>query len=216
MTLTLIFLVFGLSGGILFFLGLRRIWQWKLLSGSMQGMSGALLITLAVFVMSLMANLYTYQRLTHESPVATIRFDRIGDQYFRAYLQQPGKDAMVYDIHGDEWQLDARILKWHGLANLAGLDSYYQLERLSGRYHNIQQANSTAASHVTLTEDQGIDIWQLAHQHKNWIPWVDAMYGSAVYMPMSHGARYSISIGQTGLVTRGDNSIAQQAIQSWE
>lgn len=215
MTITLIFIIFGVSGGILFFLGLRRIWKWKILSGSMQGMSGALLITMALFLMSLMSNLYTYQRLTHESPVASIRFDRIGDQFFRAYLQQPGKDAVVYDIRGDEWQLDARILKWHGLANLAGLDSYYQLERLSGRYRDINQANTTPASHITLLDSQGMDIWHLAHQHKNWIPWVDALFGSAIYMPMIHGAQYRVSIGQQGLITRGDNEIAHQAIQSW-
>ena len=215
MTITLLFLILGICGCLLFFLGLRRIWGWKLLSGSLQGISGALLITLALFLMSLMANLYTYQRLTHETPIATIRFDRIGDQFFRAYLRQPGKDAMVYDIRGDEWQLDARVLKWHGIANLAGLDSHYQLERLSGRYRDIQQANTTLVSHHTLITQKGVDIWTLAHQHKSWIPWVDAHYGNAVYMPMTHGAQFQVNIGQSGLITRSDNDIAQQAILHW-
>lgn len=215
MTTTLLFLVFGITGGIFFYLGLRRIWNWKLVTGSLQGITGALLITFMLFLMSLMSNLYTYQRLTHETPVATIRFDRISEQFFRAYLVQPGKDAMVYDIHGDEWQLDARVLKWHGFANLAGLDSHYQLDRLSGRYRNITQANSTPASHYALKNQQGVDIWQLAHQHKNWIPWVDALYGNAIYMPMIHGAQYQISMGQNGLITRSDNDIAQQAVLNW-
>ena len=34
------------------------------------------------------------------------------------------------------------------------------------------------------------------------MPWADALYGSAVYVPMSDGARYQVVVSQSGLVAR--------------
>ncbi len=215
MALSIIFTFLAVLGLLLFVLGLRRIWRWKMVSGSVQGISGALLITLALMVASLAANLHTYQRLTHESPVASLRFDRIGPRYFRAYLQRPGQTAEIYDLHGDEWQLDARILKWHGWANLLGLDSGFQLERLSGRYRDAGEEKRSQHDVYPLYKSEGVDIWRLARNHPRWLPWVDAVYGSATYMPMSHGARYAISMSQSGLVARPLNDAARRAVKEW-
>lgn len=216
MVLDLAFVILGLLGLILFILGIRRIWRWKMLSGGLQGISGALLISLALLVASLATNLHTYQRLTHENPVATLRFEQLGPQYFRAVLARPDTPAEIYELRGDEWQLDARVLKWKGFATVLGLDSGFQLERLSGRYHDIQQENSAPRSAHPLYTSEGVDIWSLARQYPRWLPWVDAVYGSATYMPMVHGASYQISLTQSGLIARPTNAIAEQALKNWK
>lgn len=216
MWLDLTFIILGLLGLTLFILGIRRIWHWKMLSGGIQGISGALLISLALLVASLATNLHTYQRLTHENPVATLRFEQLGPQHFRAILARPKAVAEIYELKGDEWQLDARALKWKGFATVLGFDSGFQLERLSGRYHNVQQEGVAPRSVNILYKGEGIDIWSLAKRYPRWLPWVDAVYGSATYMPMAHGARYQVSMSQSGLIARPMNSPAQKAVEEWQ
>ena len=215
MELDLAFIILGLLGLTLFILGIYRIWHWKMLSGGIQGISGALLISLALLVASLATNLHTYQRFSHESPVATLRFEQLGPQHFRTILARPEAVAEIYDLYGDQWQLDARTLKWKGFATLLGLDSGFQLERLSGRYHNVEQEGAAPRSVHVLYKGEGIDIWSLARRYPRWLPWVDAVYGSATYMPMAHGARYQVSISQSGLIARPLNPTAQKAVEEW-
>lgn len=216
MGLTWITLGFGLLGSVLFVLGLRRIWRWKMISGSLQGLGGVALISVALLLGAIATNLHTYQRLTHESPVATLRFERLGPQHFRVVLTRAGQGAEVYNLRGDEWQLDGRVLKWHGVANLLGLDSDFRLERLSGRYHDAGRDARARRSVHTLYRNKGLDIWALAREHPRWVPWVDAVYGSATYMPMTHGARYAVSMTQSGLVARPLNAPAREAVAHWQ
>lgn len=215
MWLELAFIIFGILGVTLFIMGIRRIWRWKMLSGGIQGISGALLITLALLLASLASNLHSYQRLTHENPVASIRFEQLGPQHFRAILARPAQAAETYELYGDEWQLDARALKWHGFATVLGLDSGFHLERISGRYQDPKQEGVAPRSVHLLYDGRGIDIWAIARHHPDWIPWVDAVYGSATYMPMAHGARYQISMSQTGLIARPTNLTAEQVVSEW-
>jgi len=216
MGLDLAFIILGLLGLSLFILGIRRIWHWKMLSGGIQGITGALLISLALLVASVATNLHTYQRLSHESPVATLRFEQLGPQHFRAIVARSEAVAEIYELYGDEWQLDARALKWKGFATVLGLDSGFQLERLSGRYHNIQQEGTAPRSAHVLYQGEGIDIWSLARRYPRWLPWVDAIYGSATYMPMVHGARYQVNMTQSGLIARPLNLPAQKAVEDWQ
>ena len=216
MELDLAFIILALLGLTLFILGIYRIWHWKMLSGGIQGISGALLISLALLVASLATNLHTYQRFSHESPVATLRFEQLGPQHFRTILARPEAVAEIYDLYGDQWQLDARTLKWKGFATLLGLDSGFQLERLSGRYHNVEQEGAAPRSVHVLYKGEGIDIWSLARRYPRWLPWVDAVYGSATYMPMAHGARYQVSMSQSGLIARPLNPTAQKAVEEWQ
>ena len=45
----------------------------------------------------------------------------------------------MYDLAGDLWQLDARIIQWKGLAALIGLAPGYRLQSLGGRFLAIEQ-----------------------------------------------------------------------------
>lgn len=216
MGLDLAFFILGLAGITLFILGIRRIWRWKMLSGGIQGISGALLISLALLIASVATNLHSYQRLSHENPVASLRFEQLGPQHFRAILARPGETGEIYELYGDEWQVDARALKWHGIATLLGLDSSFHLERISGRYQDPAQESTSPRSVHLLYEGEGIDIWAFARQHPKWLPWVDAVYGSATYMPMAHGARYQITMSQTGLIARPTNLTAEQVVSEWK
>lgn len=207
--------VFLVIGAWLSLKGLRRLWQRRLLAGGMQGITGLLFLALAALAISIAMNLYTYNVFNDEQPVAEVRFEELANQYYRLYLIPEGQAAQTYEIRGDEWQIDARVIKWHGLANLAGMRTVYRLERISGRYRDVQQERLDVRSVYALNTLEGIDIWSVSRNNQKYLPWIDAVYGSATYMPMAHQARFQVSIANSGLVVRAINAKAQKAIEGW-
>jgi hypothetical protein len=207
-------IVFAVLGVILFLFGIQRVWRRRVLTGSLEGLVGLLLLAIAALMVAISINLYTYDRLTHESTVAELRFQGIGPQHFLAYLMFKN-NAKILDLRGDEWQVDARVLKWHGTAVLIGFDTLYRLDRLSGRYWDLSQERTGPRTVHSLSEEPGLDLWMIAKRYARWIPWVDAVYGSATYMPMVDGAHYTVSVSSSGLLARPGNDIAHKAVGEW-
>jgi hypothetical protein len=207
-------IVFAALGVILFILGIQRVWRRRVLGGSLEGLVGLLLLAVAALMAAISVNLYTYDRLTHESKIAEISFQEIGRQHFEARLLFKN-NTKILDLRGDEWQIDARVLKWRGMAVLIGFDTLYRLDRLSGRYRNIVQEITGERTVYSLSEEQGLDLWLIARRYAGWIPWVDALYGSATYMPMVDGASYTVSVSSAGLLARPSNDIASKAVGEW-
>ena len=203
-------------GTILFFCGARSLSRRRVSAGIVQGLVGLLLGATAGLMMAVLVNLYSYSRLTYETPVAEVRFQKRANQHFWAYVTFGRADATICDIGGDEWQMDARVLKWKGNALLLGSDTLYRLDRLSGRYRDISQERTGERSVYSLGEKgMGLDIWPFVQRYSRWVPWVDAVYGNAAYMPMADGARFVVSVGASGLVARSGNSDAERAVRQW-
>jgi hypothetical protein len=89
------------------------------------------------------------------------------------------------------------------------------LERISGRYTSVEDERSQARTVYSLNPPQRIDPWNLVHRHHGWVPWVDALYGSATYLPMTDGALYQINVSQSGLIGRPVNQAAREAVGNW-
>lgn len=160
-------------------------------------------------------NLWTYHRLTAESAVADLAFNRIGDDRYLATLTPVGTNPRQFQLSGQDWQLDARLVTWAPWMQLLGSDPIYRLDRLSGRYRDIEQARSTPPTVWSLSENPGLDVWSLARDGGDWLPGVDAAYGSAVFLPMADGARYRITLSARGLVARAYNDHAASAVSTW-
>ena len=212
MNLQALALILGVLGLLLLAIGFRRLFRARFVTGS-----GSLLLSLAflafaglIFVVG--TNLHTYARLTYERPLAELVFQGIGPQRYRVTItSRPAGDMQVFMMNGDEWQLDARVLKWKGWANLLGLDAQYRLERLSGRYRDIDQERAAPRSVYGLSDNPGIDLWVWAQEHPTWLPFVDSVYGSATYLPMVDGGRFQVSLTQSGLIARPVNPAADAA-----
>ena len=207
-------IVFAVLGVILFLLGIQRVWRRRVMTGSLVGLVGLLLLAIAAFVVAISINLYTYDRLTHESPVAEVHFQGIEPQHFWADVMMKN-NTKTLDLRGDEWQIDARVLKWHGTAVLIGFDTLYRLDRLSGRYWDLSKERTGPRTVYSLSEEPGLDLWMIAKRYARWIPWVDAVYGSATYMPMVDGVHYTVSVSSSGLLARPANNIARKAVGEW-
>jgi hypothetical protein len=130
-------------------------------------------------------------------------------------LSYPSGERANFALRGDEWQVDARVLKWHAFANLLGFDTAYRLERLSGRYTRAEDEVAQPRTVYALNPPQRIDPWDLVHRYHSWIPWIDAFYGSATFLPMADGALYEIQVSQSGLIGRPLNQAARDAVGSW-
>lgn len=185
----------------------------RLISGMVWTIQGSLYLALFMVILLVYSNLHTYQRLTHESLVADVYLRQLSNQKYQLSISysEADEDQHYYVLQGDQWQLDARILKWKGWANLLGLDSYYQLDRLSGRYEDISLARKRAPSVVDLRQPpRGLDIWKLKQLLQGKLGFVDTLFGQGVYMPMVDGAHYRVTVGQSGLIVRPVNTIAKQ------
>jgi hypothetical protein len=211
--ISIVLLVFGL---ILAAIGVRNLFRARFWTAGSSLVGGAVFLGAGVALLSIAANLHTYARLTYEAPVAELLFESRGPQRYQATLSRlPVAERQVFMVNGDEWQLDARVLKWQGWANVIGLDAQYRLERISGRYRDIEQERNGARSVYALSENPGWDLWNWTNDHPGRLPFVDAVYGSATYLPMADGARYRVTISQTGLLARPMNAAAEAATKGW-
>lgn len=206
------FLVLGLT---LAWMGFRRLFSRKLASGSANLVAGLLLLCITIGAVGALANLYTYLKLTSEQLVGTIEFKKYAEQEFVVTLTRADASVKRFTIFGDECQLDARILKWKGSGNLLGFETLYRLERISGRYASLTQAEKSRRSVHQLAEQAGLELWELINRFDDWLPWVDAVYGNAVYVPMRDGAKYSVTVTISGLAARPQNLEAKKAIKNW-
>jgi len=196
--------------------GVARLRRRRLFTGGAESLTAVALLGLSAALAALALNLHTYERLTYERPLAELEFTRLAPQRFRAVVRYAnGERSAALELYGDEWQLDARILKWRGIANVLGLDARYRIERLSGRYADVEQERSHPRSAHRLASDAGLDAWALARRYERWLPLADALYGSATYLPMADGARFAVRVTQSGLIARPLNDAARRAIAQW-
>ncbi len=202
--------------------GIRRLFQRRFLKAAGLEFSGFVFLLLASSSFLLASNLYTYQRLIYEQAIAEITFQQMDKQEYRADIKSLDSSfQQVVDLKGDEWQLDSQVLTWRGVATLFGLDANYRLHRISGRYIDINEEQNRPRSVFSLLkkpvlfENEKFDLWQFAHKYQDWLHWVDAAYGSAVYLPMTDGAKYRVAISRTGMIARPDNDVARKAVSQW-
>jgi len=144
-----------------------------------------------------------YGLLTAEAPVATVQARQLGPQWFGVRMEFPDGSHRSVDLRGDEWQLDAHVIKWAPRAVALGAQPLFRVDRLSGRYRDATQAGATLPTIVALDADSVVDLWRLKQNFPRWLPWIDADYGSAAFLPLVDGGTYKVTISPLGgLVAR--------------
>ena len=112
------------------------------LAGLVHGLVAGVVLAVAAAAALVGVNLQGYMRLTNETPAAEVRFRQQGDRRFAAEVLYPDHTREAFDLAGDEWQLDARVLKWHAPATMLGLDTALRLDRIGGRYRDVANERS--------------------------------------------------------------------------
>jgi len=183
-------------------------------SGSFAG--GVTTASLGGAGMILLGSIYGYDQLTDEQIVSLIEFQQKAPGEYMARLMIDGQADRFLTLSGDEWQIDARVVSWKPPATILGLEPIYQLERLSGRYSDIERELSEPRTVHALADEKMLDVWTIARRFPVLMPGVDAYYGTATYVPMADGARFEVRLSRDALIARPINDAARQAVGEWQ
>jgi len=143
-----------------------------------------------------------YRALTHEEIAAMVRTEPLGPNRFRAQFRFPDGREVAYTLSGDQLYVDARILKWHPLANVLGLRTAYELDRVAGRYHDLTQEQQQPRTVQSLAPDRKVDLFSLRQRYALLSPLLDADYGSATFAAADAPTQYEVRVSTTGLLIR--------------
>ena len=195
---------------------IRRLTELRFVSGSILILSAALVLALGIGAALAAASLRTYNRLTQEQEAARVSMRQVAPKHYSLSVQPKAGRAQSFEVLGDEWQIDARLLKWRPIATIAGFDTVYRLERLSGRYSDIAEERAAKRTVYGLAERAPVDFWVYLRRYNDYLPFGDALYGSAAFVPMAEGAEYTVTVSNTGLVVRPANDAARKAVGAWK
>ncbi|MDN5924068.1 MAG: hypothetical protein L0H70_03600 [Xanthomonadales bacterium] len=181
----------------------RRVRRRRPMAATWHGLWLLIFVLLTLLLAGLGTALRGYHVLPHETSIAQLKARALGPQLWQVELDVPGQSPRTVDLHGDAFRLEARVLKWTLPALLAGAPPVYRLDRLSGRFDDPSQAAETVPSVVALGAARTLDLWSLKRRYPQWLPGVDAVFGSGVYLPLVDGGDYRISLSPGGgLVAR--------------
>lgn len=181
-------------------------------------MAGILLVASAILCSLVALDLYTYRQILVDKPIATISFERVEHQAYIATVTF-AEDGLVseYYLRGDQWQIDARLIRWKGIWSRIGGKPGYRLERISGRYISLEDERSLERTVYALREESELafDLWAWAYKQQSKTPIIEAVYGSATFVPMADGALYELGLSYSGLVAKPLNETAKRAVNHW-
>jgi hypothetical protein len=195
-------IAFGIFGAILVIAGLVALFRWRPLRFLVRTLLGLLLLALGALSGAVALGIQGYRALTREEVAARISVRPAGAQRFAATVRYPDGREQVFDLAGDEIYVDAHILKWKPIANLIGLHTAYELDRVAGRYQAIEQERSAPRTVYLLREERPVELFWLRQRYAFLAPIYDAEYGSATFVPVLQPAELEVRVSTTGLLMR--------------
>ncbi len=164
--------------------------------------TGALFLSLGALSGVVGVSTQGYRALTLEEVAATVTTVPTGPSAFQAFVEfADGRDTTL-NVLGDQLLVDAHILKWRPLANVLGVHTWYELDRLTGRYVDIEAERARPRTVHSLQTGKPRDLFQLAQRYTLLALLVDTEYGSATYVDVTRPARFEVLVSTTGLLVR--------------
>lgn len=194
--------MFGIAGLMLLYGGLVALRHARPLRGTAGTLAGLLMLSCAALAGVIAIGMQGYQSLTREEIAATLTVRPLGSKRFEATVRLADGSEMVYDVVGDEVYVDAHVLKWHPYANLFGLHTSYELDRIGGRYQEIDQERAAPRTVYPLGKTKAVDLFGLRRKYEFLGPLVDAQYGSATFLPVTGPAILEVRVSTSGLLMR--------------
>lgn len=201
-TYSIVAIVLGVFGVLLVLAGLRSLWQVRIWRFTTRTLGGLLLLAIGALAGTIGIGIEGFQALTRETLVARVTVVPIGPQRFEASFSFPGSHRARYELMGDELYVDAHILKWSPRANLLGLHTMYELDRVAGRYRSVDQERSATRTVHPLGLKRQIDLFDLRRKYAVLAPLLDAEYGSASFAPADAKIELELYVSTSGLLFR--------------
>lgn len=219
MYLSPVIIIATILGGISFYIAFKSLRKFGWFFAWLRGSFGLLFLVFSICVLWAAYDLTHYDELLEERPIASVAFDKIEEQKYLATVSYYIDKAPVeFEVYGDQWQIDARIIRWTGFLSALGAKPGFRLDRLSGRYYSLEDERNKPRSVYALNEQPShqFDMWKIISAHGVLLPGIDASYGSAAFLPMEDAASFELSLSYSGLTAKPVNKIAQDAVSRWK
>jgi len=161
-----------------------------------------LMISLSALFGTISISIHGYQALTREELAAIVRITPSTEQKFSALFLMPDGSEKVFALAGDQLYVDAHILKWKPIANIFGLHTSYELDRVAGRYSDLNDERSKVHTHYSLSQNRLFNMFDMRQKFAFLSPLLDAEYGSASFMNSNSSEEFRIMVSTTGLLIR--------------
>lgn len=195
-------LAFVLASLLFLWSALRALRHARLLKLGGALTAALLLFALAALLGTLALATRGYQALTREDVAAIVDVEPDGAQRFRVRLRTADGQAKEFQLSGDEFYIDAHILKWKPVANIIGLHTAYELDRVAGRYRQLEHERTAPRTVYGLAQDKPVDLFALRQRYTLLAPLLDAEYGSATFVPADRRQRLEVRVSTSGLLIR--------------
>ena len=200
--LVLVMVVFAVLGAVLVIAAIVAIRRRRFV-GTLGAVAFALLfLALAALALTVSVAMRGYRALTREVVAATITTQPTGPERFTATFTFPDGRREAFDLAGNAVYVDAHIVKWHPVANILGLHTAYQLDRVGGRYERLEDEQTKPRRIFALAAPNPVDIFQVARRWTFLRPLVDAEYGSATFISAREPAELELRVSTSGLLFR--------------
>jgi hypothetical protein len=161
-----------------------------------------LLFTLAALMGTIAVATQGYRALTREDLAATVVVRPTAPREFTALVTFPdGRDTM-FVLRGDQVYVDAHILKWKPIANILGLHTAYELDRIGGRYLDLEHERDSARTIFSLSKPKRMDMFSLRRRWAAFAPLLDAEYGSGTFVMAERPDSLQVLVSTSGLLIR--------------
>ena len=196
---TLIFLILCLFSSIAGILALRK----RRFSGGTIGLlAGLLFLSLAALFATITVSIQGYRALTYEEVAAKVKIEPTGPDQFTARFSFADGRKDTFILAGNEFYVDAHILKWRPVANFFGLHTTYELDRVAGRYSRLEDERSKPRTFFSLSRSKPLDMFYLRGRYALLKPLLDAEYGSATFIPAKESSEVEVRVSTSGLLVR--------------
>lgn len=188
-------------------LGIYAFRQKKLLGGATGTLVGLLFVALGALCATLSVATRGFQALTREEVAAVVETRPTGEQAFEATVRFPDGGRRSFRLRGDQVYVDARIVKWEPIANVLGLHTAYELDRIGGRYLELDAERDSTRTVYSLSRDRPVEIGRLLERFPFLERVVDAEYGSATYVEVDQPRTLEVRVSTSGLLIRPADTV---------
>jgi hypothetical protein len=200
--LIVIAMLFALLGLIFLILTIAALKKRALFGTAMKFVVALLMISLSALFGTLSIAIQGYHALTREELAAIVKIEPTGGQKFIARFSMPDGGEKAFSLAGDQLYVDAHILKWKPLANIFGLHTSYELDRVAGRYAVLNDETTKVHTLYSLSKDKPLNMFDLRRRFAILNPLLDAEYGSATFINSNSTEEFRVMVSTTGLLIR--------------
>ena len=208
--LIVVAMLFALLGLIFLIAAILALKKIKVFGTAMNFVIALLMFSLSALFGTISIAVQGYHALTKEELAAIVKVEPTGEHQFMARFSMPDGSEKVFLLAGDQLYVDAHILKWKPLANIFGLHTSYELDRVAGRYAILNDETTKVHTVYSLSKNRPLDMFDLRRRFAILGHLLDADYGSATFINSNRAEEFRVMVSTTGLLIRKTKKEARQ------